>query len=72
MILSAVIQEPSITLSAESDNFTVELLAQQVNPSIVLTPLAEATIPAAFEQRVADLENNKISINDIINGGIIF
>ena len=69
MILSTVIQEPGITLTSQSDNFTIGLSSQIVNPSIVLTPLAQATIPIAFEQRVTDLEN--WTQNGTMDGGII-
>ena len=57
MILEVVIEERQIVLVDESTQPTLQVTSTPMQVVMDLVPQAEAIVPVAFEQRVADLEN---------------
>ena len=55
-------------IEAQTTNINIQIVAQTVQPTIVITPQGEASIPAEFEQRVAYIETTIEQFDGAISG----
>lgn len=69
MIVASAENTSSITITAVSSGALVTVAQVTTGPTIEVNPVGTASIPAAFEQRVTDLEDWKN--NGTVDGGII-
>lgn len=71
LTVQETVENVNLTVDETQENVTLNITTQPQTINLTISDNATVVIPPDFEQRVTDLENDKIGINDLINGGII-